>query len=151
MKFEIKDGKLFGSGNLDEESVLNDGQELPGNDFVFDLGDAKSVNSIGIRMWVKWIEGVSGKAFIRFQRVPHSFILQMNMIEGFLPANSKVESFSIPAYNDETDEEKDILMVVGRDVVIDGGEPVVKYDLSAMGPDWELDIVGNDYFKFLKR
>ena len=148
MKIEIRDGKVFGSGSLDEETSLDANFKAPGSDYVFDLKDGKSVNSVGIRIWVNWIQKVAGQGYIRFQNVPHSFVLQMNMIEGFLPINAKVESFFIPTYNEDTDEEKDELLIVGKDVSLDGGEPTIKKQLAT---DWEYDIIGSDYFKFLKR
>lgn len=152
MILEVVNGELHATGSLDEDSSLDPNINLESGSVVFDLKKATSVNSIGIRTWVNWVSEVSKKYQFVFRHVPQAFILQMNMVNGFLPANSKIESFYVPVFNEDTDEERDLLLKSGYDVAIENGEIVVKFDLEEKaGEGWELDIIGLDYFQFLKK
>ncbi len=152
MNLEVVNGELHGIGSLDEDSTLDPNISLEPGTVVFDLAKASSVNSIGIRTWVTWVGEMSKKYQFVFRHVPQAFILQMNMVNGFLPDNAKIESFYVPVFNEETDEERDLLLKSGYDIAIENGETIIKFDLEERaGAGWELDIIGLDYFQFLKK
>ncbi len=156
MAFEVTqqdvDGKLTLTinGNIDEDAVFPEIQ-LSGGDVYIDMSNVKAVNSVGIRSWLKWITPLSEANQFIFKNCPKSVVLQMNMVEGFLPKTSRVESLFVPFYSEDQDEEKDAHFFVGKDVVVDGGNLVVNFDSSSLGgEDWEMDVNENKYFKFLK-
>ena len=148
MKFEIRDGVLFGEGNLDEDSQLDQNMELPGDQFNFDLGSGGAVNSVGIRLWLPFIGALADRAKITLVNVPYSFVLQMNMIKGFLPEKASISSFRAPIYCEDTDEEKEILLVVGEDISLDGDKPELT---KVLEDGWEYDFTSSDFFKFLEK
>ncbi len=156
MGFEInitdEGGKkvLVINGNIDEDAIFPE-IELGREEVEVDMGNVKAVNSVGIRSWLKWISPLSEETVFVFRNCPKSVVLQMNMVEGFLPKTSRVNSLQVPFYSEDQDEEKDALFVVGQDVTIENGSILVNFDTSKLGgEDWEMDVNENKYFKFLK-
>ncbi len=113
------------------------------------LSALKSINSCGIREWIKWFSQYT-KTHFDFQECPKIVVDQMNMVQGFLPAGSKVTSFFVPYFSDESGEEKNVLFVFGNHFDEQGSLklPVVKTD---SGDEMEPDVVEQKYFKFLKK
>lgn len=146
-----QDGALIKfSGNLDEEAQIPQLNVPAGSTVRLDLGQIKSVNSVGIRTWLSWITPLSQNLKFQFENVPHAAVLQINMIEGFLPKTSEVHSFFVPIYSESEDEEDSILLTVGKDIIKTPQGPKLQMDLAATkGGDWEFDIVEKTYFKFL--
>jgi ABC-type transporter Mla MlaB component len=145
--------KLKISGSLDEEAQFP-ALDFSANETVqLDLKDVKSVNSVGIRTWLSWITPISQNVKFVFENVPHALVLQINMIEGFLPKTAEVASFFAPVYSEDKDEEDQILLLVGKDILKGtGGTPAqIKVDLNQLkgAGDWEFDVVEKTYFKFL--
>lgn len=138
-------------GNIDEEAQFPAVNASAGSEMVLDLNGVKSINSVGIRTWLGWITPLSEQIKFVFDKVPHAVVLQINMIEGFLPKTATVRSFYTPIYSEEEDEEDQILLTVGSDIIPGPGGAELKVDLQALkgGSDWELDVVEKTYFKFL--
>lgn len=113
------------------------------------LADVKSINSCGIREWIKWI-GTAGAAPVSYNECPKIIVDQINMVQGFLPSQGRVLSFFVPYYSEESGSEKSVLFSHGKDYS-DSGEikvPAVKDD---EGHEMEMDVVEAKYFKFLKK
>ncbi len=147
----FQDGTVRVAGYLDEEAQFPQLDLPSGQDVPIDMNDVKSVNSVGIRSWLSWITPLAeGRTFV-FMNVPQPVVLQMNMIEGFLPKGSRVETFYAPVYSEEKDEESHLLLKVGQDVAVEGGAVKININIeNAMGGgDWELDVLEKSYFKFL--
>lgn len=154
-KFDLqieKDGsawKVKMSGTIDED--VDFGQyALTGAPKVdLFLSDVKSINSCGIREWIKWI-GTAGPVAVSYNDCPKIIVDQINMVQGFLPAQGRVNSFFVPFYSEDSGGEKNVLFQAGQDYN-DAGEikvPVVKDD---EGHEMEMDVVEAKYFKFLKK
>ena len=114
-----------------------------------ELSGIKSINSCGIREWIKWM-ATNKNAKIKFIQCPKVIVDQINMVDGFLPQNGKVSSFFVPYYNDDTGSEKNILFSYGTEFT-DGNvnpPPAIK---DEQGNDMEMDIIESKYFKFIKR
>lgn len=114
-----------------------------------ELGGLKSINSCGIREWIKWI-GTAADAKISFVNCPKVIVDQINMVDGFLPPKGKVESFFVPYYNDDSGEEKSVLFRYGTEFTENGLTPpsVVK---DSEGNDMDMDVIESKYFKFIKK
>jgi hypothetical protein len=154
-KFDIKveksgaNFKVEVAGTIDEDVDFNVYSLSGAQAIDMNLGNVKSINSCGIREWIKWINTV-GPAQVTYRECPKVIVDQINMVQGFLPANGKVTSFYVPFYNDESGSEKNILFKLGEQYDDAGGlkVPSVKDD---EGHDMEMDVVEAKYFKFLKK
>lgn len=137
------------AGTIDEDVdfsqfSLGDAQEVD-----LELGGIKSINSCGIREWIKWMStNKTGK--IVFNQCPKVIVDQINMVDGFLPTNGKVNSFFVPYYNDDSGAEKNILFKYGTEFT-EGqvSPPAAVKDES--GNAMEMDVIESKYFKFIKR
>ena len=113
------------------------------------LGDIKSINSCGIREWIKWI-GTSKAPTLEYHQCPKIIVDQINMVQGFLPSQAKVISFYVPFYSDDSGVEKNVLFNLGQEYTDKGlqNPPAVKDD---QGNAMEMDVVEAKYFKFLNK
>lgn len=137
------------SGIIDEDVDFTQ-FNLAGNQKVqLDLSGIRSINSCGIREWIKWIGTASGSAIV-YDQCPKVIVDQINMVDGFLPSNAKVNSFFVPYYNDESGSEKNILFRYGTEFKEGSVQPPseVKDD---QGQAMEMDVIETKYFKFIKK
>lgn len=114
-----------------------------------DLEQVKSINSCGIREWIKWLNQM-GSAQIELFHCHKIIIDQVNMVQGFLPSNAKVRSFYVPFYNEDFGSEKNILLEYGKDFddkTVRVPENVTDDDGNPM----EIDVIEAKYFKFIGR
>lgn len=137
-------------GNIDENASFT-GAILEGTkDLVIDLEKVEAINSCGIRDWIEWLKTAPTDAKIEYRNCPKVIVDQMNMIKGFLPANASVESFYVPYYAPDSDEEKMILY--RRTIDFKEGNVDIKDTIT--DPDtnveFELDVIPEKYFKFIK-
>lgn len=137
-------------GSIDEDAVLAsvgfDGAQV----IHLDLDKVSSINSCGIREWIKWLKTAPPSSKIVYKNCPKIIVDQINMVAGFLPENGKVDSFYVPYFNESSGAEKMVLFRTGNEfrdgevnppseVKDDGGEPM------------EMDVIEAKYFKFLKK
>lgn len=135
-------------GNIDE-SVAFPEFDQAFSKIHFDLEKVGAINSVGIKNWLMWLERLKGNAF-HFSNCPVSFMMQLNMVDGFVPKASEIHSFFVPFYCETCDKEFRNLMK-SSDVLFDGsqlsfpgGEPSCD-----KGCELELDVNENKYFRFL--
>lgn len=141
--------KVEMAGTIDEDVDFSQ-FNLSGNQAIeMELGGLKSINSCGIREWIKWV-GSAGNAPISFVNCPKVIVDQMNMVDGFLPMNGKVNSFYVPYYNDDSGDEKNVLFRYGTEFNDEGvvAPPQIK---DSEGNEMEMDVIESKYFKFIKR
>lgn len=112
------------------------------------LQSLKSINSTGIREWIKLMQSIPG-AQISFTNCPKIFIDQVNMVSGFIPASSKVLSFYVPYYNEDLDKEALVLYKLGENYTANSVQ-VQDHHKDAQGNMFELDVVKAKYFKFIQ-
>lgn len=115
----------------------------------FYLADIKSINSCGIREWIKWLNTASNQSLTHYHECPKIIVDQINMVQGFLPAAAKVKSFFVPYYNDDSGTEKNILFRFGHEFT-DSGVTAPAEVKDESGAVMEMDVVESKYFKFLK-
>jgi anti-anti-sigma regulatory factor len=135
-------------GSIDEDAVFDSVDLSVAGKIMIDLGKVNSINSCGIREWVKWLREKKEGNEISLRKCPKVIVDQINMVSGFLPDGANVESFYVPFYNEETDNEKFVLFTKGKEYSdSEVNVPEVKDD---DGTDMELDVIEAKYFKFLK-
>lgn len=156
MSFEVKQTEMFGKpcfqfcGQIDEEAVFPQVPDM-GGDVVIDLQQVTAINSVGIRAWIMWFGNYTGTLFT-FVNCPKALVMQMNMVEGFLPDKHEVMSLQVPFFCEDCDEEKDVMMNVGKEIIVEGGQVKLNYDKSSIcGADCdpELDVSEVKFFRFL--
>lgn len=156
MSFEVKKGEVDGltlfhfCGQIDEEAVFPSLGEL-GAQTVIDLKEVSAINSVGIRSWIMWFGNFTGTHFI-FINCPKALVMQMNMVEGFLPEKSEVRSLEVPFFCEDCDQEKNVLFYVGKEILFENGQVKLNFDRSTIckdGCDPELDVSEIKFFRFL--
>lgn len=137
------------SGTIDEDADFNLFPIAGSKQIDFHLQGVKSINSCGIREWIKWI-GTAAGAKLVWHECPKVIVDQINMVDGFLPAGAKVQSFFVPYYNDDAGSEKNVLFRFGTEYTDSAVNPPgsVKDD---DGNDMEMDVIEAKYFKFIKK
>ncbi len=137
------------SGDLDEDAVMSQIQVNPGVLNKIDLGDVTSINSCGIREWVKWKKALPEGTVFEVQRCPKLVVDQINMLDGFLPSGSKVSSFFVPYYCEGCELVQNRLFSRGTEY--DGKKvhlPSPPICTQCAKPT-EIDVIEAKYFKFL--
>jgi hypothetical protein len=135
-------------GSIDESFSQFTGEIPKDGNLEFALNGLKSINSMGIREWIKLMQSLP-KAQISFTRCPKIFIDQVNMVSGFIPANSKVASFYVPYYNEDLDAETMVLYKLGEHYTANSVQVQENYK-DESGNAFELDVVKAKYFKFIQ-
>lgn len=140
--------KLIGS--IDEDSQFSV-VALTGHKKIFlDLEQIKSINSVGIREWIKWTKSADAGAQFIFQKCPKVIVDQMNLVSGFLPDNGKVESFFVPYFNEDSGFEKMVLFTEGKE--FNAGQVTAPASVKGDGgEELEMDVIEAKYFKFLQK
>jgi hypothetical protein len=154
-KFELKidknadAAKITIAGIIDEDVDFNEFSLNGINQMEFDLNSVKSINSCGLREWIKWL-GTNSKAKMTYVNCPKIIVDQINMVDGFLPQNGKVLSFYVPYYNDDSGTEKNVLFRHGTEFTDSAVTPPEKVT-DETGNAMEMDVIETKYFKFLSK
>jgi hypothetical protein len=133
--------KLTLTGSINEDSDMPTVNFSAYTEIQFELKGVRSINSYGIRTWLKWISTIPTDAKLVFSNCPKVFIDQANMITGFIPKGGVVHSFDVPYFCEACDE------VTTRSYILDEliveTLPCIKCQEAA-----ELDISPKFYLKF---
>lgn len=137
------------SGNVDEDSNFTPPDLGSNTAVVLDLEGVVAINSVGIREWIKWIKTMPSSVKLSVRRCPKIIVDQINMVAGFLPAGTVIESFYVPYYADSSGSEKMVLFENGKE--FKGSEIFAPTDVKDdSGEIMEMDVIEAKYFKFLK-
>ena len=136
------------AGNVDEDAGFQPPDLGASSAVVLDLGGVTAINSVGIREWIKWVKSMPSSIQLSVRRCPKIIVDQINMVAGFLPPGTKVESFFVPYYADSTGSEKMVLFQAGKE--FDGGQVNFPSEVKDdAGEVMEMDVIEAKYFKFL--
>lgn len=135
--------------NIDENSsfvkMLNFIVESKSTIISIDCSELTYLNSSGIRSLINFIEELSSLSVkIIYTHCSTTLVSQFNMVKGFFPKSTNVESFYCPYFNPVTDEEK-VVLVFSKDVLADQ-LPIVT---DENGNEFEFDGFQEKYFSFL--
>ena len=139
-------------GSLNEYATeLHEVDVHPDYDLSLDLRYLSAINSVGIRSFQKWISKVQCPRIILL-RCPRSFVHQLNMVHGFVPARTEIKSFYVAYYSEATGSELEKLFVRGVDYEVENGKIQIKDSevRDAYGNLMELEDIKGHYFKFLE-
>src|SRR6185312_6320787 len=138
------------SGGVDEDANFQPVELGGANAVILDLSGVTAINSVGIREWIKWVKAFPTTVQLSVRQCPKIIVDQINMVAGFLPPGTRIESFYVPYYSESTGNEKMVLFEHGKEFK-DGGAidfPAEVKDDS--GEPMEMDVIEAKYFKFLK-
>ncbi|MNJ93269.1 hypothetical protein D3C87_109480 [compost metagenome] len=139
------------SGSLNENSSALDGVEVnPVFDLHLDLRDLKSINSLGIRNFRNWIFQIRCQRLKLFY-CPRIFVNQLNLVDGFVPPKTEIESFFTPYYSEVTGEKTQLLFTKYLEYKYENGlwKLYVPKVEDSQGNEMELDVMREQYFRFL--
>jgi hypothetical protein len=138
-------------GSLNEYSSALDGVEVnPNFDLNLDLKDLTSINSLGIRNFHSWIYSIQCQR-LRVLNCPRVFVNQLNLVAGFLPPKTEIESFFVPYYSEKTSEETSVLFTKFLEYKSVAGKTKISFPrvTDSQGNTMELDVLEDNYFRFL--
>jgi hypothetical protein len=138
------------TGNVDEDAGFQPVDVGTATAVVLDLNGVTAINSVGIREWIKWVKAFPPTAQLSVRNCPKIIVDQINMVAGFLPPGTRIESFYVPYYSDATGSEKMVLFVNGREFKDDGSIDFSAEIKDDSGEVMEMDVIEAKYFKFLK-
>lgn len=136
-------------GKIDEDADFSPHALQDGKTIEVDFAQVQTINSCGIREWMKWIKTAPSSKFV-YKNCPKVIVDQINMVEGFLPASGSVQSFFVPYYNEDSGNEKSVLFELGKDFVPGKVTPPAEVKDDS-GQVMELDVIESKYFKFVER
>lgn len=154
-KFDVKMDKageilkVVMAGSIDEDADFTQFSLAGVSRIDIDMTGLKSINSCGIREWIKWLSSAPASK-ITFNQCPKVIVDQINMVDGFLPTNAKVESFFVPYYNDDSGAEKNVLFRYGNEFSDSAVTPPAEIK-DEDGNPMEMDVIESKYFKFIKK
>lgn len=138
-------------GSIDEDAVFAGLDAVGAKSVMLDLDSVSSINSCGIREWIKWIKTIPGESEITYKRCPKVIVDQINMVAGFLPDNATVESFYVPYFSEDSGNERMVLFQKGKEFTDDGVDAPEEMTDEESGEEMEMDVIESKYFKFLKK
>jgi hypothetical protein len=154
-KFDVKMNKageklnVVMAGTIDEDADFTQLSLSGAGQIEIQMSGLKSINSCGIREWIKWMS-TAPAANITFNECPKVIVDQINMVDGFLPTNAKVQSFFVPYYNDDSGAEKNVLFRLGTEFTETNVAPPAEVK-DEDGNPMEMDVIESKYFKFIKK
>ena len=137
------------TGSIDEEVNLTADQLKGASSLVIDFADVTSINSCGIREWIRWLSPYASTPII-YKNCPKIIVDQINMVDGFLPNSATVESFYVPYYSEDSGEEKHVLFTNGKEYS-DQGIQLPKSVNDSKNQPMEIDVIESKYFRFLQK
>lgn len=114
----------------------------------FNLNGITLINSSGTREWTKLI-GNSQHIEVTISHCPKVFIDQVNTVEGFLTSNCRIVSFYVPYFNESTNKEMNLLLEHGKNFTAE--EVRINQTITENNVQYNLDVIENTYFRFLKK
>jgi anti-anti-sigma regulatory factor len=121
----------------------------------FDLGGVTLLNSLGIRNWINWMKKMNDHSFL-FRRCSRPIIDQVNIISGFLPQRSVIESIFVPYHCDSCENSEQILFSQGVEFtkgtadVLEKVTPPSNVVCSKCKAAMVMDVIEAKYFSFLR-
>lgn len=137
-------------GSIDEDAILSNITFEDAKAIVLELGQISSINSCGIREWIKWLKSAPSGAAITYRECPKVIVDQINMVSGFLPEGAVVESFYVPYFNENTGNEKMVLFKAGQEFSSGNVNPPAEVK-DENGEPMEMDVLEAKYFRFITK
>lgn len=143
-----KGNVLFISGPIDEDAALAKIQVDKSAPLTIDLSDIISINSCGIREWVKWMKSMTEIKGIRLVRCPSVVVEQASQIHKFLPTGGSIESFYVPYFCEHCEHVFSVLCETQK-VLSVKNYIAEEHACEKCFKPAELDIIPGQYLRFL--
>jgi anti-anti-sigma regulatory factor len=137
------------AGGVDEDANFQPVELGGATAIVLDLAEVTAINSVGIREWIKWVKAFPTGVQLTVRRCPKIIVDQINMVAGFLPPATIIESFFVPYYAEGSGTEKMVLFEKDKEFKAGDLHPPASVTDEA-GEAMEMDVIEAKYFKFLK-
>lgn len=134
-------------GPIDEDANFEKVLAYESNLYVFDFKNVTMMNSCGVREWINFIEKLPKQSTLVYMNCPQVVIEQINMVQGFMRAGARIDSFYAPYYSEQKDQVFPILLKT--DQIQDGKAP--KINDPETGEELEFDAIEAQYFNFIKQ
>ncbi len=134
-------------GNIDEDATFEKLLAISMDEYRFDLGQVKLMNSCGIREWINFLGKLPSGAKVTYANCRQIIVEQMNMVQGFLRPGAVIESFYAPYFCPDCDREKQMLLKV-TDVK---GRKAPAMKCEKHGCELEFDAIEEQYFNFISK
>lgn len=139
------------SGAVDEDAAFDSlGIAATVKDLTISLAGVTTINSCGIRAWVKWVKSIPSTVKTHFVNNPKIVIDQVNMVDGFLPAGAVIESFQVPFFCEECENVTTITFNRGVEFKGDAINVPETVECLSCNKTAEIDVIESKYFRFLK-
>lgn len=134
------------SGMLDENANLPDfSKEIPGM-LVVNLSEVSMINSLGCRVWSKWIKTVRTKHGVFLRECSSAFIAQVNVLQNFIPAGVSIESLQVPYVCIKCNHSERTILPLANARTAPDQKPCPR-----CGGVMEINVVRSKYFHFLDK
>jgi hypothetical protein len=143
------------SGEIDETADFHKIDLPKVKHLVIDLKGLRLLNSSGLRSWVLWTRTLT-IPLITIRNCPSVAVLQMNVLDGFLPMRAVIESFELPYLCESCGQEQRLWAQRGKDFMERMGDKAewTKFEeeipCPKCGKKAALDVLPLRYFSFLK-
>ena len=118
LAYRLADGECTLSGVLDELAAPTLSEVSarlgPGTRAVFELGELKRINSLGVRAWVDFMKQLGAREIV-FRRCSPAFVDQLNTVSDFR-GEGRVESFLAPYVCESSGNVFYEELTVGKDI-----------------------------------
>jgi anti-anti-sigma regulatory factor len=136
---------VYFAGHINEDADFSTALIGKPNGLILDFANILFINSCGIREWIQFQDKLPNHTQLIYRNCPQVIVEQMNIIKGFVRKGGIIESFYAPYFDEENNEELQILIT--PDDVKDGKAP---RRLNKEGHELEFDEIEAQYFNFLK-
>ena len=136
-------------GIIDEDSDFEKVKGLNQSEYIFDFEKITSINSCGIRDWIKFLDELPEDVQILYKNCPQIIIEQMNMVHGFIRKGARIESLYCPYYCEDCDTESKIHVETKN---LNGAMAPAGVKCPNCGSEnMEFDAIEEQYFNFMKQ
>lgn len=156
-KFEIRSEKnndllnVKIVGGIDEDAVFPKTDLSGVRRMEVDFQGADSINSCGVREWIKWIETLPPGLQVEYVYCPSILIDQINMVGGLIRKDVRVQSFYTPYFCEACKSQTMLLFRSGKEFVGPKLNLPANVKCSKCQGSVEMDVLEAKYFKFLSR
>ena len=138
--------------HLTINGVIDENVDLPTFDgeiqgkLVVNLEHLTMINSLGCRVWSKWIKGIKAKQGVVLSHCSPAFIAQVNVLQNFVPAGVAIESLHVPYMCASCNHREKLLYPSGQALGAANACPCPN-----CGAVMDIDVMPAQYFHFLQK
>jgi len=134
------------AGMIDENAALPEFPKGIAGRLVIDLEGLTMINSLGCRVWAKWIKSVDVKQGIFLQKCSSAFITQVNVLQNFIPVAVTLESMQVPYTCSKCNHSEKTVYALAQAETAPENCPCPR-----CGEAMELTVIRAKYFHFLHK